>query len=115
MGVSAKSEQFLSHYFWFCLVVVEARNRGYYKRGCEKINYQNPLISERCPLNIEWDANIEGEGFKKCWCDTNEDTFKPCNGGPLSNRHPGYPRCIDYIKCETTEDCGEGGYCERTW
>ena len=103
--------------FWFCLVVVEAGKYGYYSRGCEKVNEQNSLISRRCPLNMKRDAIIDGEGYKKCWCDTLRDIPSPgpCNDGPMTNHHPGGWRCWEGIKCEATEDCGEGGYCERTW
>ena len=69
------------------------------------------MVSESCPLTIQQDSI--GPGRKLCNCDTSK-----CNAGALT-ANPPTKKCIrgitDESNCETPEDCGEGGVCNRVW
>ena len=69
------------------------------------------MISKSCPKTIE-QVELDERGkvlAKECYCDTDK-----CNGGALTTDPP-TKKCVFHADCENSEDCGEGGYCRRSW
>merc|ERR1712218_140942 len=89
----------------FTKVDVSPTGTTAYRRGCQRKELLPGIIPFRkCPDQLRQRDN---EFIKACFCDTDL-----CNGGELTPTEP-TKKCERYKECQTSNDCGEEGYCAQ--